>query len=206
MVNIMPSRLNKTKLLIGEGVDEQRLFTAWLKVLDLSENIQVEYYEGKNNLSRYLKSLSIRPGYQRLESLGIFRDADTDAKSAFQSVQNALIKARLVCPEHSGLFVEGKPRVGVFILPDGIDNGMLEDVCLAAVKSSPEMECVEQYFQCVTNTVPKKQPKNISKAKIHAWLSSQNEPDKRLAEAAEAGYWPWESPAFDLLKQFLREL
>ncbi len=51
-----------------------------------------------------------------------------------------------------------------------------------------------------------RQPKNISKARVHAWLSSQNEPDKRLAEAAEVGYWPWENPAFDLLKLFLKEL
>ncbi|NJO16485.1 MAG: hypothetical protein HC877_12310 [Thioploca sp.] len=46
----------------------------------------------------------------------------------------------------------------------------------------------------------------LHQTKVHAWLSSQNEPDKRLAEAAEAGYWPWESPVFDLLKQFLIEL
>lgn len=31
-------------------------------------------------------------------------------------------------------------------------------------------------------------------------------PDKRLGEAALAGYWDWDSPAFDLLKQFLHQL
>ncbi len=138
-----PQRLDKTKLLIGEGKDEQRLFMALLKVLNLSESIQVEYYEGKDNLSRYLSSLLKRPGYQCLESLGIFRDADSSAKSAFQSVQDALNKAKLTYPSHSGQFTKEKPRVGIFILPDGISNGMLEDVCLAAVNSSPEMRCVE---------------------------------------------------------------
>ena len=49
-------------------------------------------------------------------------------------------------------------------------------------------------------------PKNISKARVHAWLFSQSEPAKRLAETAEVGYWPWKSPAFDLLKQLLKEL
>lgn len=40
----------------------------------------------------------------------------------------------------------------------------------------------------------------------HVWLASEVEPEKRLGEAAEAGYWPWTSPAFDALRQFLLAL
>ncbi len=46
----------------------------------------------------------------------------------------------------------------------------------------------------------------MAKARVHAWLASQIEPDKRLGEAAKAGYWPWDSPGFDRLKQFLQAL
>jgi hypothetical protein len=196
--------VTKPKLLIGEGIDELRFFRALVKFLDLT-NIQIEQYGGKDKLSKYLRGLSKRPGYQGLESLGIFRDADKNAKSAFQSVEYYLKATQLPSPSKSGQFAEGKPRVGVFILPDGINPGMLEDVCLASVQSSPEMTCVDQYFHCL-RTITQKQPRHLSKARVHAWLSSQIEPDKRLAEAAEAGYWPWESKAFDLIKQFLRGL
>lgn len=152
-----------------------------------------------------MHGLPTRPGYQGLESLGIFRDADQNAQSAFQSVEYYLKATQLGSPSQSRQFANEKPRVGVFILPDGVNPGMLEDVCLAAVQSSVEMTCVDQYFQCLATTT-QKQPRHLSKARVHAWLSSQIEPDKRLAEAAEAGYWPWESQAFGLIKQFLSAL
>jgi hypothetical protein len=198
----VPQEITKPKLLIGEGIDELRFFKALLKFLDIS-HIQVEQYGGKDKLSKYLRGLSKRPGYQGLESLGIFRDADQNAKSAFQSVENYLKATQLPSPSKSGQFADGKPRVGVFILPDGVNPGMLEDVCLAAVQSSKEMRCVDQYFQCLATTT---QPRHLSKARVHVWLASQIEPDKRLAEAAAAGYWPWESQAFDSIKQFLNAL
>jgi hypothetical protein len=46
----------------------------------------------------------------------------------------------------------------------------------------------------------------MSKACVHAWLASKERPDKRLGEAAQAGYWPFEHSAFDALSQFLLSL
>ncbi|MDY7012535.1 MAG: DUF3226 domain-containing protein [Cyanobacteriota bacterium] len=57
-------------------------------------------------------------------------------------------------------------------------------------------------FECVRQQVSQ-QPKNMAKAKIHAFLASQTRPDLRLAEAAEKGVWNWNSPVFSRLKQFL---
>jgi len=76
---------------------------------------------------------------------------------------------------------------------------------LAAIRAYPELSCLDSYFQCVLDTAQRR-PANASKARVHAWLASQIEPDKRLGEAAEIGYWPWDNPAFDPLKQFLRAL
>jgi hypothetical protein len=82
---------------------------------------------------------------------------------------------------------------------------MLEDLCLQSVDDDPGVSCLEDYFNCIQKKA-NRQPKNLAKAKIHAWLASQNEPDKRLAEAAKAGYWNWDSPAFEPLKQFILSL
>ena len=79
---------------------------------------------------------------------------------------------------------------------------MLEDLCLESVKNSPAFPCVGAYFQCAFRTSAR-QPGNFAKAYLHAWLASEVEPDKRLGEAAEAGYWPWQSPAFAAFGQFL---
>jgi hypothetical protein len=41
------------------------------------------------------RGLSKRQGYQGLESLDIFRDADQNAKGAFQSVENSSTKTAI---------------------------------------------------------------------------------------------------------------
>jgi hypothetical protein len=196
--------LSKPKLLIGEGKEEVDFFTAFLTHLNIS-NVQVEQYRGKQGLASYLKTLVVRPGYLNVVSLGITRDADNSAQSAFQSVCGSLQRASLPVPSQPGEVVGDNPQVSVMILPDGQNKGMLEDLCLAAVEADPVLQCVDEYFNCVYTTVGR-EPNNIAKARVHAWLASQIEPDKRLGEAAKAGYWPWDSPGFDRLKQFLQAL
>jgi hypothetical protein len=199
-----PQALSKPKLLIGEGKEEVDFFTAFLNHLNIS-NVQVEQYGGKQGLPRYLRTLVVRPGYLNVISLGITRDADNSAQGAFQSVCSSLHRASLPVPSQPREIVGDSPQVSVMILPDGQNSGMLEDLCLAAVETDPVLQCVDEYFDCVYRTAGRK-PNNMAKARVHAWLSSQIEPDKRLGEAAKAGYWPWDSPGFDSLKQFLQAL
>ncbi len=123
----------------------------------------------------------------------------------FKSVCDALKSIALAMPGMPGVFVGESPRVGVLILPDGHNPGMLEELCLAAIQIYPDLQCVDEYFKCIHQQA-KRQPNNLAKARVHAWLASQVEPDKRLGEAAEIGYLPWDSPAFDLLKKFLQAL
>ena len=47
---------------------------------------------------------------------------------------------------------------------------------------------------------------NPTKARLQAYLAALPRPGLRLGEAAEAGVWPWEHPAFDPLIAFLRAL
>jgi hypothetical protein len=96
-------------------------------------------------------------------------------------------------------------RVGVFLLPDNQRDGMLEDLCLDAVQTDGAMPCVTAFFRCVGQQA-QRQPNPLSKARVHAWLASQVVPDLRLGEAAQKGYWPWQSPTFDALKPFILSL
>lgn len=200
----LPAAIHQPKLLIGEGIEEVRFFTALLQHLGLSD-IQVEQYGGKNKLSAYLRTLPQRVGYQNLAALAITRDADEVAGQAFQSFCNALRSANFDAPKRHDEFTAPSPRVGIFILSDGKNPGMLEDLCLAALHVDPAMACVEEYFQCLQQQqLPI--PENISKAKLHAWLSSRKLPDKRVGEAAVSGYFNWDDAAFALLKKILVEL
>jgi len=46
----------------------------------------------------------------------------------------------------------------------------------------------------------------MDKARLHAFLASRSEPKFQLGIAADAGYWPWDSPAFEHIQAFLHSL
>ena len=90
-------------------------------------------------------------------------------------------------------------------LPDCANPGMLETLCLEAVGDDPAVPCVQQYLACLEQR-GLDPPGNLHKARLHAFLASRPRPQLLLGQAAHAGYWPWSSPAFDLVKEFLRAL
>src|SRR5205814_7104961 len=119
-------------------------------------------------------------------ALGTTRDADDSAVQVFQSICVLLRNNGLPAPSAPGQIAVGPPRVGVFILPDNLRNGMLEDLCLDTVQADGAMSCVTDFFQCVLQKAGR-QPSPLAKARVHAWLASQVVPDLRLGEAAEKG-------------------
>jgi hypothetical protein len=201
-----PITITQPKLLLGEGREEQLFFTALLKFMNIS-NMEILTYNGKDNLSAYLKTLPKISGFSNLISLGITRDADDDKDRALQSVLTALKNNKLPTPAENGEQKQSENQLStkIFILPNNHSGGMLEDLCLESVNDDLEMSCVEGYFQCIQLQTGR-QPKNMAKAKVHAWLASQIEADKRLGEAAKAGYWNWDRPAFTPLKDFILSL
>lgn len=196
--------IEKPKLLIGEGKDESIFFQELLGTVG-AVDVQVLEYGGKTQLSRFLRTLPTVPGFSDLKSLGITRDGDDSARSAFESVAGSLGKAGLPIPKRPGEYVPGSPRVGVFILPDCQRPGMLEDLCLDSIQAGPAMACVNGFFDCLRqHNHP--EPNALSKARVHVWLASCSEPDRRLGEAAQRGYWPLEHPVFGMLKSFISQL
>ncbi|MEW6578509.1 MAG: DUF3226 domain-containing protein [Chloroflexota bacterium] len=200
----MPAPVTKPKLLVVEGIETCVFFDALLKQMGLADTVQTRDFGGVNELSSFLRTLPGTSGFSQVTSLGIVRDAEDNAQSAFQSVCGSLKKAGFSVPQQLMVAVSGSPNVAVFLLPDCSSPGMLETLCLRSAETDPVMSCVAEYFECVEANGSL--PSNMDKARLHAFLASRNKPGLRLGEAAEKGYWPWSSPVFDPLKQFLRAL
>lgn len=191
------------KFVFCEGKDDVAVVQELVKHLNL--DIRVEQYGGKNSLSIFLESITKRPEFaqQKVISIGILRDADENADNAFASVRDALTRNNFSAPGASGAFSGTSPIVGIFIV--GLNGkGMIEDLCLASVNTQPGFNCVDAYFKCVVQNSERKQ--FSSKAKVRVWMASQTDYEYHVGKAAEHGYWNWENPVFDPLKNFLKTL
>ena len=191
------------KFVFCEGKDDVAVVNGLASHLNL--DLQVEEYGGKDNLPSFLESLQKRPDFaqQKVIAMAIVRDADQDAAAAFQSVRNHLMQSNFPSPEANGAFSNTALRVGAFVVEVN-GRGMIEDLCLNSVADRPEFPCIDAYFACITEKSGRSP--FTSKAKVRVWMASQVDYDYRVGLAAEAGYWPWESPAFDSLKHFLQAL
>jgi hypothetical protein len=197
-------RIEKPKLLVVEGKDEESFLGALIAHLRLTD-IQVVGIGGKERIRSQLSAIVKEPQFSEVTALGVVRDADTDPKSAFQSVRDALAAAGLPSPKNPLHPVKGHPTVNVMILPFSDRKGALEDLCLEAVAHEPANTCVHEYFDCLQDK-DVASPKELSKARVRVFLSSKEDPTLPLGLAAMKGYWPFENSAFDPLRQFLLSL
>lgn len=194
---IAPIPIEATRMLLGEGKEENVFLDALLKHLGIS-GVQVENYGGKSNLSPFLKALKNRSGFARVEKLSIVRDADDDPASAASSVNNAIAQAAFAADL----------TVKKLILPGDAQVGALENLCLQAIAGQPIETCIEEYMTCAAQATGHTHTTttNKAKARIHAWLAAQPKPDLRLGHAAADGLLDWSSPAFDQLRLFVQDL
>lgn len=201
-----PAReITKSKQLLVEGRDAEIFFQAFLNQLGLSD-FQIQNFGGISELRPFLKALSITPDFTSIvTSVGIIRDAESNASNAFRSACGALERVGLDVPHQPLTPTTGNPLVNICILPCNEVSGMLETLCLQTVIHDPAMMCIEQYFQCLERQLGKL-PGNLPKAKIQAFLASRNKSGLRLGEAAHKGYWIWSSPVLEPVKDFLQSL
>src|SRR2546422_10484935 len=113
-----PKPIEATRMLLGEGVEEEVFLQALLSHLGIS-GVQVEQYSGKSKLAPFLKALKNRSGFAQLVRLSILRDGDDDPDGAETSVKSAIGQAAFSIDL----------TVKMLILPGGGKLGALENLC-----------------------------------------------------------------------------
>jgi hypothetical protein len=97
-------------------------------------------------------------------------------------------------------------RVGIFIAPDGSNQGALESLYLQAIGNDPIMDCVRDFRRCVAPHVQLTTASQQAKAEFHAWLSACEEPGILPGFALDRNLIDRNSPAFGPIRRFLQDL
>lgn len=198
------------RLLLVEGTDEARFFSALLSRAGGECEMQVLAIGGKDALRRNLRILDSQLARSGItcRSLGVVRDADDDPTGSLRSVRDALRGYGWEPPARAGVVTGDTPRVGIFVLPDGQGQGALETLCRRAVEESVPGLCAEQFLDCLRKAGHEETSRgaNADKAFVHAYLASGRNPVARVGEAADQGRWDFDHPAFAPLVEFLSRL
>ena len=203
-----PSEIKENSLLLVEGKDECNFFKSLLKTMKI-DSIEIKDVGGKEQFADRISSVKNIRGFSKVTKLGFVRDAeDNYAKSSFDSVCHYLNLNGIVAPKNIGKVENiGKYKIGIFIMPNNKDKGMLESLCLQSIKNEHCYKEMEAYIECLKEFYKNsKKTFNIDKAKSQVYLASKVPIQNSLGLGALNGHWDFESSSFYEIKTFLNNL
>lgn len=119
-------------------------------------------------------------------AVGILADANDNPAGRWQAIADRLRRTQVTPParmETIGAIAEGRPRVGIWLMPDNGSAGELEDF---VAKLIPDGDPVWPRARSYVDDIPVAERKfaagKVLRARVHAWLAARAEP--RLMGAA----------------------
>ncbi len=199
------------RVLLVEGTNDCHLIWSLCVHYDVPKEIFGLYVCGSDK--KVLQRLSaLIAGSQEMLNIGVVLDADNpNLAGKWNSISDRLVNEGYNVPttpikDGTILTQEGKPTVGVWLMPDNDLDGMLEDFC--ARLAPPEAmqfakHCASEAknlgFSTYGNT-------HYSKATIHTFLAWQDEPGMPLGQAVTAKALDAKQPIAIQFSNFLRTL
>ena len=191
--------IRKSRLILGEGLDEKNFFDAFLQHLRIV-NVQAMYYGGKTHRKGLLQTLAARqPEFQRVTHLAITADADDNYEGTVQSIKAELEACHLPIPEDRQFATDNGKRVGLYLL-----RRQLETICLQSLAGASELRCIRQFLECVG--FEDERENEVEKVKCRTYLAPKDSAVLSVGVAAKQGYWDFANPAFDGIREFLQTL
>ncbi len=198
-------------LLVVEGSDDMHVLSAILKRHAFKPEFVIRDEKGFQSLIARV-AIHLKPGTD-LERFGIIVDADADVLGRWQEIRTVLERAgyRSVpeSPDPAGTLIEQDeaPRVGVWIMPNNLVPGMLEDYVRFLVPPGDALydracRCVDE----IPDTERRFAAQHLSKARIHTWLAWQDDPGTPMGLAITKRYLDADSPQVGGLLSWLNRL
>lgn len=184
-----------------EGPDDFHFLFQWLSRAELLGEFCFRETSGIDEL---LKVLPVVLKESELRCLGVIADANGSVEARWQGIRDRLVRsgyeAALIPAKAPGegfvLDQPGFPRIGIWIMPDNVQQGYLENFVATligekdplwpkAVQAVNDIPAGEQRFPEI----------HRAKAQIHTWLAWQEVPGLPMGLAVRERYLQAESPA-----------
>ena len=197
-------------VLIVEGPDDVHVIKAICGSHSLGKIGELRPYGGIDPL---LEGLPVALKESEVEAIGIVLDADANVAARWQAVRSKLEAANYtvpVSPPVQGLVLPGsaetlRPKVGVWLMPDNVVPGILENFLKFLVpKDDTLFPRVEAFVDGLPAPDIKFHEVARPKALIHAWLALQSEPGRPMGQAITARYLDAKMPATGNFVAWLR--
>jgi len=203
------SNIKSNKQLLVEGNDDRHVIWALCKKFDIPEVFEVIDCEGIDNL---YTSIPVRFKQSDVEAIGIIIDADVNLNDRWMHLKTLLsnqgLQVPVVLPAEGLILSNGNVKAGVWVMPNNNTNGMLEDFITFLV---PPDDKLLPLVDATLNGIEDKQLNKYSlihksKARIHSWLSWQEDPGTPMGLSITKRYLTTDNENCERLINWLKKL
>ena len=172
-----PASTSPTHLLIVEGQsDEHVVRHIWRRhpsdfPFDVSR---------KDNVEQLLDSIVPEIKAPGRKSMGIIVDANDDLPARWDALTNRLRAENLRLPESpnpTGTIIHSSPRIGIWLMPDNISEGEIEDFVVRMIpKGDPVWPLSQDYIERIPSADRRFSEGKTQRAKLYSWLAAREDP------------------------------
>lgn len=144
----------------------------------------------KDNWEKLRDSLAVETKVPGRRTIGILADANDSLENRWRSIAGKLRQERIETPPSpcpDGTIIDGDPRVGIWLMPDNMTPGELEDF---VVQMIPEGDTVwprsRRYIDDIPSAERKFSEGKTRRAQLHSWMATREEP-RQMGLAILAG-------------------
>ncbi len=210
---------NQTSIILVEGKSESFVLPELCKKAGIEMNFEIKQQnsidELKKALKTYLKSTNT------LRKVWVIIDADKNIDGAWQSIKDILLRShkysfdsKVPLPDGGAIISPIDPDdliIGVWIMPNNRESGMLEDFMLKLVPDGDSlMQEADSIIEKINNE--RENYKGLfkevhkSKAKIHTWLAWHDAPGESLSVAIQKRLFDTNTELSRLFSEWLAAL
>ena len=142
-----------------------------------------------DNIDKVLESIAPEIKAPGRQAVGILVDANDDIEARWGAIQRRLQRAGIESPPPPSpdeTIIQANPRIGIWLMPDNLSAGELEDF---VVQMIPEGDQVWPLSQRYIREIPQEERKfsdgKILRAQLYAWLAAREDP-RRMGLAIRA--------------------
>ena len=211
----MSKKNNLPFVLLVEGNNDFHIVCSLCQHYGVKENFNIIPHVGVNEAITEFQICLKNPSAYR--KIGIIVDADNNIDGRWQQLMSILKKGgKYDCDNpglpSSGLILQPKDEfdstVGVWVMPDNTNKGMIEDFALNMIEpTDPLLEKAETTLREIEQDgLQRYKDVHRSKAKIHTYLAWQDEPGKPIGQSITTKILNAESNTAKMFTDWLKRL
>ena len=202
----MSSAEPAANVLLIEGPDDKHV--VWHLRCKLAPRLRFDCLD-KEGYPQLLRAIPVEMKAPGRQAVGVLMDADDDVAARWRAIRNRVTNTSGTFPTApllGGTILPGKPRVGIWLMPDNQNTGQLEDFVLQLLPAEdPVWPLAERFVDGIPEVHREFRSQKERRAKIHAWLATRERP-RQMGAAIGAGSLNATAPAAEALVDWLTAL